>query len=427
MLRAPKSAKTRTKQQLSKSSQRKVTTKSTKRTSKQLTRGALRVSKRSAHTFPNGQYSVDLGTDPTIEQTPMFHSNVNPERPSEYWDYNSFVPAYGSDESYEITGKLANGKNSVILNGFAVNSNVPLAIKTMMPISQTKLMRQALALTNLKNLPHVQNLLDIVKDNDSRTISYVTTYSPHEPFEAIKNNLSTEDATLMTFQLIDGLDNIHSKGIIHRNIHPGNVLMNPRGDKKELCIVDFDNCEFFHPATAYATKRITKHGWSSPEMALSMQDYHYAIDVWGASMIAAQMFFPTEKFFQLQPGQTEIDMIAQIVGSEALATMIKKYELHGDIDPETVVPALEANYPKLDFKKLKSKNITPGMIEFFEATLVADHDERMLPFEATTLQVFAYLHDDYEESKNDPPPVDTQEIPYYKPVTVPTDGEEIEV
>jgi len=27
---------------------------------------------------------VDLGTDPTIEQTPMFHSNVNPERPSEY-------------------------------------------------------------------------------------------------------------------------------------------------------------------------------------------------------------------------------------------------------------------------------------------------------------------------------------------------------
>lgn len=388
---AARPASKRTKSSVSKLPQRTITT------TKKARKAPLRKQQRRAiATFPDGEYLVDSKESVlSLEKTPTFHASVNPERAPEFWDYNSFVPEFGDVNNYEIDGPIAVGRHSQIMSGFAVNSNTRLAIKTMMPISPHKINRQALALVNLKNLPHVQNCIDIIKDDESNTHSFVTVYSPHEPLESFRDAVSFTDAVTLAFRVFDGLDNIHSRGIMHRNIHPGNVLLNPKG-KKDVTIVDFDNCEFYHQAQYYATRRITKKGWLSPEMALNMQDYHYAVDCWGAGVIVAQMFYPTVPQFQVKENQTDVDFIAQIVGSEALAQMIEKYDLHADLD-DSVVAALQANYPALDFAKLPSKKTSPHVVELLSQVLVADPEFRMLPFEITTLELFDSQHEDAAE------------------------------
>lgn len=46
------------------------------------------------------------------------------------------------------------------------------------------------------------------------------------------------------YELLSGIDHIHSKGVIHRDIKPSNVMLNKEG---KCIIVDFDLATFFIP------------------------------------------------------------------------------------------------------------------------------------------------------------------------------------
>lgn len=54
-----------------------------------------------------------------------------------------------------------------------------------------------------------------------------------------KGNFTEHDAGYIIKQLLQALAFIHNKGLVHRNIRPGNIMMKEKG-KLDLKLIDFD-------------------------------------------------------------------------------------------------------------------------------------------------------------------------------------------
>jgi eukaryotic-like serine/threonine-protein kinase len=114
----------------------------------------------------------------------------------------------------------------------------------------------------------------------------------------MRGALDLATASLVTIQLLAGLQHAHDKGIIHRDIKPSNLILNPNGEVK---IVDFGLAR--RPDVARA---LTETGvlvgtinYMAPEQVLSRKVDHRA-DLWAAGIVLYEMLTASLPF----PGTT---------------------------------------------------------------------------------------------------------------------------
>ncbi len=106
-------------------------------------------------------------------------------------------------------------------------------IKVLKPVKKKKIKREIKILQNLAGGPNVVALLDVVRDNQSKTPSLVFEYVNNTDFRTLYPRFSDYDVRFYVYELLKALDFCHSKGIMHRDVKPHNVMIDH--EKRKVC------------------------------------------------------------------------------------------------------------------------------------------------------------------------------------------------
>merc|ERR1711991_810807 len=110
---------------------------------------------------------------------------------------------------------------------------------------------------------------------------------------ASPQNLSDEHVQYFVYQILCGLNHLHSANILHRDLKPSNLLVN--GDC-ELKFADFGLARVESHLDDFMTEYVTTKWYRAPEVILSWKEYTKAIDVWSTGCIFAELMLRTPLF-----------------------------------------------------------------------------------------------------------------------------------
>ena len=218
------------------------------------------------------------------------------KRPQEYWDYEQGVTIkWGTISDYEIITKIGRGKYSEVFSGECVNNETPCVIKVLKPVKMKKIYRELKILTNLTGGPNVIELLDIVQDPGSKIPALIFEEVKNMDFRQLYPTFTLPDIQFYFTQLLIALNYCHSMGIMHRDVKPQNVMIDPK--ERKLRLIDWGLAEFYHPGVDYNV-RVASRYHKGPELLVNLNQYDYSLDLWSVGCMLAAIVFKREPFFK---------------------------------------------------------------------------------------------------------------------------------
>ena len=127
-----------------------------------------------------------------------------------------FCDLDSNQEDYEVIRKIGRGKYSEVFAGINMINNSKCVVKILKPVKKKKIKREIKILQNLCGGKNVIQLLDVVRDSQSKTPSLVFEYLNNTDFKTLYPTLSDFDIRYYMFELLKALDFSHANGIMHR-------------------------------------------------------------------------------------------------------------------------------------------------------------------------------------------------------------------
>jgi len=256
------------------------------------------------------------------------YADVNVHRPRDYWDYEALTVNWGDQEDYEVIRKIGRGKYSEVFEGANVVNNTKCVIKILKPVKKKKIKREIKILQNMCGGTNIIQLLDVVRDPQSKTPSLIFEHVNNTDFKILYPTLSDYDIRYYIFELLKALDYCHSNGVMHRDVKPHNVMIDH--EKRQLRLIDWGLAEFYHPGREYNV-RVASRYFKGPELLVDLQEYDYSLDMWSLGCMFAGMIFRKEPFFHGHDNYDQLVKIAKVLGTEELFHYLDTYDL--ELDP----------------------------------------------------------------------------------------------
>ncbi|KAG6001128.1 Subtilisin-like proteinase Spm1 [Claviceps pusilla] len=228
------------------------------------------------------------------------------------------------DERYTVTKELGQGAYGIVCAAVNNQTNEGVAVKKVTNVFSKKILAKR-ALREIKLLQHFRghrNITCLYDMDIPRPDVFNETYLYEELMECdlaaiIRSGQPLTDAHFQSFiyQILCGLKYIHSANVLHRDLKPGNLLVNA---DCELKICDFGLARGFsadpQENAGYMTEYVATRWYRAPEIMLSFQSYTKAIDVWSVGCILAELL-GSRPFFKGRDYVDQLNQILHILGT----------------------------------------------------------------------------------------------------------------
>ena len=238
------------------------------------------------------------------------------------------MPKSGSPR-YQILSELGSGCFGVVYEAHDQEKNKRVAIKRIEKIGQ-EISREVEILQKLKESPNCIHMIDCfyttcIKNKMIQNMVF-DYYDKNLEILILKHKKNGTffrqfQIKRFLFQLVNGLAQIHEKGIMHRDLKPENLLLN----REHLVISDFGSSKL-KKIHMVSTPYIVSRFYRAPELLLCLTDYDEKIDMWAVGCIFAEMC-KREPIFQGKDDGDQLQAVFRIIGpipNETLKIFISK-------------------------------------------------------------------------------------------------------
>jgi len=209
---------------------------------------------------------------------------------------------------------------------------------------------------------------------------------------------TNSDYLFIFYQILRATEFIHSAGVLHRDIKPGNILLDSKLNVK-LC--DFGLSKFVGTSdeiipeeNATLTEYMVTRWYRAPEVFLNPGRYGKPIDIWSIACTMLELITNCPIF----PGNTAADQLRIIVATLGTPT-------HRDMEFDMI--PITKNYlcklsgddrlgVSMDIMLIKATKIHPLMMELFTQMLKFNPYHRITAENALKLQLFDDYHNNNE-------------------------------
>ena len=196
-----------------------------------------------------------------------------------------------SDSEYEIRRTIGKGNFGKVLLGISKKTGEKVAIKIIdkLKVNKTYNSEQIKREINIIQKMEHLNIIKIYRvENDLMKYKIIMEFCEKgELYEHIvkEKKLKQEEAAYFYFQLINGLEYIHSKSIVHRDLKPENLLIT---NNNILKIIDFGLCNY-HDINKLLSTPCGSPSYASPEMVSGNNYDGILVDIWCTGIILFAM------------------------------------------------------------------------------------------------------------------------------------------
>jgi casein kinase 1 len=175
---------------------------------------------------------------------------------------------YIASNKYLLTEKIGSGSFGTIYKGYNTRTNEPVAVKVEPIMNQIKLLKNETVIYNyLSGLKGIPTIKWFGKDDANY---YMVINLLGESLETLlekKQTFSLKLVLQIGLQIIELLETIHNKGLVHRDVKPENFLLGLGENNKHLYIIDFGFCRTYLKNSEHIEMKKTSSLIGTPKFA----------------------------------------------------------------------------------------------------------------------------------------------------------------